>query len=66
MLVASIAVARAESFWELPFIGRFFAPRGDAGRDRPAALPVNAPDATDGGHAEDNSAPGIPNVKSST
>jgi len=27
LLPASIAVARAESFWELPVIGRFFAPR---------------------------------------
>jgi len=26
-LPASIAVARAESFWELPVIGRFFGPR---------------------------------------
>ena len=29
LLAASIAVARAESFWELPVIGRFFGPRGD-------------------------------------
>ena len=27
LLAASIAVARAESFWELPVIGRFFGPR---------------------------------------
>jgi lysyl-tRNA synthetase class 2 len=27
LLPASIAVARAESFWELPVIGRFFGPR---------------------------------------
>ena len=38
LLAASIAVARAESFWELPVIGRFFGPRGgDARRRRPAA-----------------------------
>jgi lysylphosphatidylglycerol synthetase-like protein (DUF2156 family) len=37
---ASIAVARAESFFELPFIGRFFAPRGDDACERPAQLPV--------------------------
>jgi len=30
LLPASIAVARAESFWELPVIGRFFGPRASA------------------------------------
>jgi hypothetical protein len=36
LLAASIAVARAESFWELPVIGRFFGPRGaDADADGP-------------------------------
>jgi lysylphosphatidylglycerol synthetase-like protein (DUF2156 family) len=42
LLAASIAVARAESFWELPVIGRFFGARGDE-RDndnRPRQLPV--------------------------
>jgi lysylphosphatidylglycerol synthetase-like protein (DUF2156 family) len=28
MLAAALAVARAESFWELPVIGRFFVPSG--------------------------------------
>jgi lysylphosphatidylglycerol synthetase-like protein (DUF2156 family) len=42
LLAASIAVARAESFWELPVIGRFFGPRGDErdGNVRPRQLPV--------------------------
>ena len=41
LLAASIAVARAESFWELPVIGRFFGPRADADADaRPRQLPV--------------------------
>jgi lysylphosphatidylglycerol synthetase-like protein (DUF2156 family) len=41
LLAASIAVARAESFWELPVIGRFFA-RSGSGDDevRPRQLPV--------------------------
>src|SRR5438309_3390495 len=41
LLAASIAVARAESFWELPLVGRFFA-RGGGGEDepRPRRLPV--------------------------
>ena len=25
----AVAIARAESFWELPIIGRFFQPPGD-------------------------------------
>jgi lysylphosphatidylglycerol synthetase-like protein (DUF2156 family) len=40
LISASIAVARAESFFELPFIGRFFVPRADDGGNRPAQLPV--------------------------
>jgi lysylphosphatidylglycerol synthetase-like protein (DUF2156 family) len=41
LISASIAVARAESFFELPFIGRFFVPREhDSSRERPAQLPV--------------------------
>jgi lysylphosphatidylglycerol synthetase-like protein (DUF2156 family) len=42
LLAASIAVARAESFWELPLIGRFFGPRGGDGdgESRPRQLPV--------------------------
>ena len=42
LLAASIAVARAESFWELPVIGRFFGPRGSDGDGevRPRQLPV--------------------------
>ena len=46
LLAASIAVARAESFWELPVIGRFFGPRGgdtDA-EARPRQLPVPGDD----------------------
>jgi lysylphosphatidylglycerol synthetase-like protein (DUF2156 family) len=45
MLSASIAVARAESFFEIPIIGRFFKPAADEHRDRPrpvAAEPVTA------------------------
>jgi lysylphosphatidylglycerol synthetase-like protein (DUF2156 family) len=40
MLSASIAVARAESFFELPLIGWFFKPPADDKRDRPQQLPV--------------------------
>jgi lysylphosphatidylglycerol synthetase-like protein (DUF2156 family) len=41
LLAASIAVARAESFWELPLIGRFFGPRGGGdGHAHPRQLPV--------------------------
>jgi len=40
LLSASIAVARAESFFELPFIGRFFVPKTDDPSGRPAQLPV--------------------------
>jgi lysylphosphatidylglycerol synthetase-like protein (DUF2156 family) len=68
MLVASIAVARAESFWELPFIGRFFAPRGDGGgRGRPAPLPVPGPGATGQGcDGVDATTTEVPNATSST
>jgi lysylphosphatidylglycerol synthetase-like protein (DUF2156 family) len=34
LLGVSIAVARAESFFELPLIGRFFTPRGDDEHER--------------------------------
>ena len=46
LLAASIAVARAESFWELPVIGRFFGPRGaDADAEsRPRQLPATEGD----------------------
>ena len=40
LLSASIAVARAESFWELPLIGRFLARSSDDGEPRPRQLPV--------------------------
>jgi lysylphosphatidylglycerol synthetase-like protein (DUF2156 family) len=40
MLAASIAVARAESFFELPLIGRFFSPRAEDCKDRPPMLPT--------------------------
>lgn len=44
LLAASIAVARAESFWELPVIGRFFARAGAADDEpRPRQLPVVDP-----------------------
>jgi lysylphosphatidylglycerol synthetase-like protein (DUF2156 family) len=39
LVPASIAVARAESFWELPLIGRFFGPRG-AEDDAPVPAPA--------------------------
>lgn len=42
ILSASIAVARAESFFELPLIGRFFKPGGDDGKER-LRPPVDAP-----------------------
>ena len=46
MLSASIAVARAESFFEIPLIGRFFKPSSDETRARPRQIPVEAePDA---------------------
>ena len=35
MLSASIAVARAESFFDIPLIGRFFRPSSEDSRDRP-------------------------------
>jgi lysylphosphatidylglycerol synthetase-like protein (DUF2156 family) len=40
MLSASIAVARAESFFEIPLIGRFFKPSSDDPRSHPRQLPV--------------------------
>lgn len=40
MLSASIAVARAESFFDIPIIGRFFKPTADEPRERPRQLPV--------------------------
>jgi lysylphosphatidylglycerol synthetase-like protein (DUF2156 family) len=37
-LPAALAIARAESFWELPIIGRFFVPSaGEGADDEPAA-----------------------------
>ena len=39
LLAASIAVARAESFWELPVIGRFFGPAGARATARSASSP---------------------------
>jgi len=43
-LPAAIAVARAESFWELPVIGRFLKPEAkpDAPAQEPAPAPVEA------------------------
>jgi lysylphosphatidylglycerol synthetase-like protein (DUF2156 family) len=40
MLSASIAVARAESFFEIPIIGRFFKPAADENRDRTRPAPI--------------------------
>ena len=40
LLSASIAVARAESFFEIPLIGRFFKPAAEGARERPRQLPV--------------------------
>ncbi|HXW77991.1 MAG TPA: phosphatidylglycerol lysyltransferase domain-containing protein, partial [Acidimicrobiales bacterium] len=56
-LAVAIAIARAESWWELPVIGRFLVPSpGHAGEDAPGAAgrlcPVNAPD--DEGYREDS------------
>ena len=46
LVAASIAVARAESFWELPLIGRFLGPRGaePETEKRPRQLPVPGDD----------------------
>jgi lysylphosphatidylglycerol synthetase-like protein (DUF2156 family) len=42
-LRAALAIARAESLWELPLIGRFFQPPGtDAGDDRVGVSPSGA------------------------
>jgi len=43
LLGASIAVARAESFFELPLIGRFFTGRGDDERERVARSEPESP-----------------------
>lgn len=43
LLGASIAVARAESFFELPLIGRFFTARGDDERERVARSEPESP-----------------------
>src|SRR5262249_7193633 len=51
ILSASIAVARAESFWELPVIGRFFTPKQSTPRQECEGL---------------GSAEGISKAKSST
>jgi lysylphosphatidylglycerol synthetase-like protein (DUF2156 family) len=42
MLSASIAVARAESFFEIPIIGRFFKPSSDETRERERPRPLPA------------------------
>jgi len=46
LVAASIAVARAESFWELPIIGRFLGPRASEpeAEKRPRRLPVPGDD----------------------
>ena len=55
ILSASIAVARAESFFELPLIGRFFKPTAEDGKERArfpdAASPVDEPAGNPGGGA---------------
>ena len=53
LLSASIAVAKAESFFELPLIGRFFARTSDDPEPRPRQLPV----ADDGPPTPDAPAP---------
>jgi lysylphosphatidylglycerol synthetase-like protein (DUF2156 family) len=42
-LAAAIAVARAESFWELPIIGRFLRPDGSGGSDGASGSDLNQP-----------------------
>lgn len=46
MIASAVAVARAESFWELPIIGRFFKPKAPGSVDAPAlpGLPVRGTD----------------------
>jgi hypothetical protein len=39
-LPAAIAVARAESFWELPIIGRFLVPSGSTDDSQPSEAPA--------------------------
>ncbi len=46
-LAAAFAVARAESFWELPVIGRFLVP-SDKGGDRSSEVEDDAPAAVSG------------------
>ena len=35
LLDVAVAIARAESFWELPLVGRFLMPSGDVSSNRP-------------------------------
>jgi lysylphosphatidylglycerol synthetase-like protein (DUF2156 family) len=58
ILSASIAVARAESFFELPLIGRFFKPPADEVKERPRPAAAAGP-ATAAEPAE-KPAPGAP------
>jgi len=53
MLTSAMAVAKAESFWELPIIGRFFKPK-----PRESALPA-APGAPSTGDDEDMCEPAV-------
>jgi lysylphosphatidylglycerol synthetase-like protein (DUF2156 family) len=41
-LVAALAIARAESFWELPLIGRFFVPSAPSAPSAPTPAPAPA------------------------
>ncbi len=52
LITAALAVAEAESFWELPVIGRFLKPKAEmvtpplpARRDRPEDPPLETPTA---------------------
>jgi lysylphosphatidylglycerol synthetase-like protein (DUF2156 family) len=75
LLGASIAVARAESFFELPVIGRFFTPKASDGREhpQPTQLPTPAGDQANGDQATGDQgcdglgpSPSTSNAKSST
>jgi lysylphosphatidylglycerol synthetase-like protein (DUF2156 family) len=56
-LPAAIAVARAESFWELPVIGRFLVPTDKSGDEAPAGVPPELPEPAPAGAASHRGAP---------
>jgi lysylphosphatidylglycerol synthetase-like protein (DUF2156 family) len=57
ILSASIAVARAESFFELPLIGRFFKPPAEDAKERARTAPTASSTA---GEPAGKTAPGAP------